>query len=674
MHFESVTAHAFGPLHNDKPLTLAPGMNVVHGPNESGKSSWHAALQTALCGVKLKGPQTKQVREFIRQRKPWRGTERWNVEAVVALADGRQIELRQDLTAKSGSAHDAEIAKQDYSAEIIDADGMLDGSIWLGLDRVSFLNIACVRQAEMLAVREGAADIQGVLQKAADKADMDNTAGAALKLLADFRSNQVGSLKAPAKPLRRTMAAVSDAKDQLDLAHRDFNKHLHKQHDVKRLEAAVTELQRKIKAVQAHEAHEAAVKADQRLQHVRELKQLVGDEPPMVVDDAALAVQVAAAVASWENAPNPTQPVGETGEYLTRQRADLVDEKTQIEGVKSNWRPAIRFLLIGLGLFVAAAWCLSMQQPLVFSVGASAAGLGTVWWSFARGRRRAKENREERLRELAEAVRDLEGKIARRSEDDSTYEDAMVQREKARQKLDLAASAAGLPQYDGPAQQVAALGGWQTERLLRLERTAEQTKIWGKLQGLMAGMSHEEIESEAFAKREEADALLAECDKTRLQAVRSSVNDLTKLQKSESAEQKKLNNARGALELFAKGMASVADAEDDLDEANRRLEHLETLDQTLKTTTEFLERAQKRVHRDMARVLRSTLQDWLPRTTAGRYKDCALTHKPWPLRYATFKATGGMPICSPTARRNRSTCCCGSRFADVSLPKARAAR
>ena len=54
MRIESVTAHAFGPLAGQT-LELAPGMTVVTGLNESGKSSWHAAFYSALCG-RRRGP------------------------------------------------------------------------------------------------------------------------------------------------------------------------------------------------------------------------------------------------------------------------------------------------------------------------------------------------------------------------------------------------------------------------------------------------------------------------------------------------------------------------------------------------------------------------------------------------------------------------------------------
>ena len=47
MQFECVNAYAFGPFRNET-LELAPGMNVVYGPNEAGKSSWHAALYAGI--------------------------------------------------------------------------------------------------------------------------------------------------------------------------------------------------------------------------------------------------------------------------------------------------------------------------------------------------------------------------------------------------------------------------------------------------------------------------------------------------------------------------------------------------------------------------------------------------------------------------------------------------
>src|SRR5437773_6693135 len=51
MRVTHVVARAFGPFHGER-LDLAPGMTVVTGPNESGKSTWHAALRLALTGLR----------------------------------------------------------------------------------------------------------------------------------------------------------------------------------------------------------------------------------------------------------------------------------------------------------------------------------------------------------------------------------------------------------------------------------------------------------------------------------------------------------------------------------------------------------------------------------------------------------------------------------------------
>jgi hypothetical protein len=163
MRIESVTAHAFGPF-LDAVLNLTPDLNVLYGPNESGKSNWHAAIYAALCGMRRgRGTMRIEDQKFKERHQPWSGTS-WRVSARIRLEDGQTIEMSQDLAGLVDCRAWDVVLGRDVSSEII-FDGTPDASRWLGLDRHAFLATACVRQAELLvsvgvAIRSAAMTIE----------------------------------------------------------------------------------------------------------------------------------------------------------------------------------------------------------------------------------------------------------------------------------------------------------------------------------------------------------------------------------------------------------------------------------------------------------------------------------------------------------------------------------
>ena len=200
MQIESITAHAFGPFREES-LELAQGMTVIHGPNESGKSTWHAALYAGLCGIRRGPGARKENRDLMVRHKPWNGGG-WKVSLIVRLENGRHVELRHDLEGRVDcEARDADLGR-DYSNEIM-FEGNPDGSRWLGLDRRSFLSTACVRQADIQAVKGQSDALQEHLQRAAATAGTDATAAVAIAKLEDFSSSFVGTERRnSARPLR----------------------------------------------------------------------------------------------------------------------------------------------------------------------------------------------------------------------------------------------------------------------------------------------------------------------------------------------------------------------------------------------------------------------------------------------------------------------------------------
>jgi hypothetical protein len=70
VRFQRVHVQAFGPFH-DRSIDLAPGLTVVFGLNEAGKSTWHAALYAAFCWLRRGlGATTREEREFAAHHRP----------------------------------------------------------------------------------------------------------------------------------------------------------------------------------------------------------------------------------------------------------------------------------------------------------------------------------------------------------------------------------------------------------------------------------------------------------------------------------------------------------------------------------------------------------------------------------------------------------------------------
>jgi exonuclease SbcC len=324
MRIESVRAYAFGPFKDPPPLSLAPGMTVLFGLNESGKSSWHAALYAGLCGMRRsRGQPRVEDRDFTRRFHPW-DHEEWEVGAIVVLDDSRRIELRHDLAGMVDCrATDLNLGR-DVSDEIV-FDGSPDGSTWLGLDRRSFLATACVRQAQLLSVLSEPALLQEHMQRAAATAGTDETAAAALVRLANFRSEYVGLDRANSrKPLRRARNRLQEATEALELAQREHREYLELAGRAQGLAEEADELADKRHVLEAALASHRAEELRDRLARATELAaRFPNGEPASSALDEGLAERVARALQAWETRPEPVTLDGPSLSELSAEIATL---------------------------------------------------------------------------------------------------------------------------------------------------------------------------------------------------------------------------------------------------------------------------------------------------------------------------------------------------------------
>ena len=321
MHIESIHAQAFGPF-KDQRLEFSKGMTVIHGPNESGKSSWHAALYVGLCGIRRGAGLRAEDREFRERHRPWAG-ESWQAAAVVKLADGRRVRLHHDLEGKIDCYALDEDLGRDYSSEIM-SDGVPDGSGWLGLDRRTFLTTACIRQADIQSVREQADSLQKHLERAAATAGADATAAAAIQSIERFRRENVGlNRRNTTRPLRAAHNRLTEAWKRLEDAqtqHREYLR-LQGQTETDQDSLAAAEL-----ALRAADAAKARLLADLKRQDANRAKELVTLDPAEPVAPSELRQQVLdvrTAVGVFENQPNAVSVGPPTSEEILRQIKSL---------------------------------------------------------------------------------------------------------------------------------------------------------------------------------------------------------------------------------------------------------------------------------------------------------------------------------------------------------------
>jgi DNA repair protein SbcC/Rad50 len=324
VRIERVTARAFGPF-NGESLDLAPGLTVVSGPNEAGKSTWHAAIRAGVCGVRRgRGAGTKLEAAFEERHRPWDGDGRWAVEVRLLLDDGRTIEISQDLAGKVACRATDIVLGRDVSDEIL--DGTPDASRWLGLDREAFAATICVGQAQIAAIagRETAASLQEHMQRAAATRGTDATAAEARMRLDDFRRERVGVDRQGARgPLRSAKERVELARAALDEARTRHEAFLDATLTAEAAERSASSQGRRAAAIEAALAGRASAELTRRADRATELAARHPTEPAGAAGRDARADAVAGALDAWRGRPRSDPLAGTTAAELEARLASL---------------------------------------------------------------------------------------------------------------------------------------------------------------------------------------------------------------------------------------------------------------------------------------------------------------------------------------------------------------
>ncbi len=247
MILRSLHVTGFGRL-VDRRFTFAPGLNVVYGPNESGKSTLANAVIATLYGLERK-------KETWR---PWASAS-FGTTLDYDLSGGERIEVQRDFDRDAKGLRVYDRNGNDISGRLA-GHKLVPGEAHLGVPIDVFTNAACMKQQAM-AIDDGkdAAPIAAQLARALDGGPRDDAALGALTRLDEALRTHVGTERArkhaPLRNLRvraveqearmraarARLTALDDLRLQTERTARDW----------KRLEAAGSELERRLQSLRA---------------------------------------------------------------------------------------------------------------------------------------------------------------------------------------------------------------------------------------------------------------------------------------------------------------------------------------------------------------------------------------------------------------------------------------
>ncbi|MCC6489351.1 MAG: AAA family ATPase [Candidatus Hydrogenedentes bacterium] len=221
MRFQKLCLDSYGRFHH-RVIDLEPGLQIVLGPNEQGKTTIRNFIGDMLYGQKLNTVQ-RMYEESHELRRPWQGGERYEGRLTYRLDSGVEIEIHRNFDRNHESIRVMDLTQgRDITGEF----GMLRNreldfaEKHLGVSKTVFLNAATIGHMTLdgLGDEDALTQIRERILALADSSDESGSAEVALKRL-DERIARIGRPAAHSKrPLPQVRQRVTALEQELRTA------------------------------------------------------------------------------------------------------------------------------------------------------------------------------------------------------------------------------------------------------------------------------------------------------------------------------------------------------------------------------------------------------------------------------------------------------------------------
>jgi uncharacterized protein YhaN len=612
MRVRALRIHGFGRL-TEQEHELGPGLTLVHGPNEAGKSTFHAALTASLVGLAPGGRRNPKLAAAVERYRPWTH-DRFATRLDLESASGRRVRLDWDFARWAFTVTDAATG-EDITSELgSGTDPEVLCRALYGVSRDAYLSVGSVRQAELTAIGESADVRQAIERVASQSGEADGAAGAQA-LLRRHRARVVGLNRSRTNPLPQAQETVGRLETELAAAQLERAEAESAAAECDRLAEHAGDLERR-----QHELEMAHAAARARVLRVRVERAEEADEARRT----AMAVLEAAPANGWhlvEGMAGARERLVDMEARAATARPELEHAHARLAELDARPAPAAgpppRPGLAGPALAVAgvviavAGVVLGVSAAVVAGIAATAIG-GAVWAVAARaaGQRRSQVLADrERLFQRRLAERDqLSAEIARL---EMVAGEAQAARERLAELLGVPADPDGITE---------ALSGYDRGEQRHRERDqavhrrevaeAELRSLLGDRSLEQMGTALAEMEGELNGHR---NAPGAERDPDRI------ASDLEAVRREREQAVVRGESSAARVEERLRTLPDVAELMEQLAEAQAEVQRLERADAVLRLAEKELEQAAAETYRDFAPRLNAALQEHLSRVTRGRY-------------------------------------------------------
>ena len=215
MKIDRIWIEGYGRFSGRK-VEFAPGLQIVAGPNEQGKTTLREFVADSLYGQ----PQNGDQHDGPDRRTPWTSQERYGGRIHYALDDGTEFELRRDFHRRSGQLRQVDAKRgKGLRLNLDDAVAEVGHSVeeHVGISRNVFLSVATITHQTLDSLGDDAAlaTIRDRLLTLTDVGAASNSTEGASAWLKE-RMDNIGRPDASARPLPRARVRATELRRELE--------------------------------------------------------------------------------------------------------------------------------------------------------------------------------------------------------------------------------------------------------------------------------------------------------------------------------------------------------------------------------------------------------------------------------------------------------------------------